>query len=86
MKASASRALCRQVGFEGTGLTSIATIRVPADFGPELQGMCGDCNAVPDDMRTADGTDVQDLPERCVPPFPLLGLDQCMALCAAHSH
>ena len=55
-----------QVGFEGAGLRSVAAIRVPGRFGEELVGMCGNCDGRMNDMKTRDGTNVDDENDRFV--------------------
>ena len=35
-----------------------AWIYIPTEYGPDLNGLCGDCNNVRDDYKTKNGTDV----------------------------
>ena len=44
----------------------MATIRVPGAFGEELVGMCGNCDGRMNDMKTRDGTNVDDENDRFV--------------------
>lgn len=55
-----------KIGFNGAGLQSVATVIVPPKFtqDPGLYGLCGECDGTPDDLKTADGTDVKDDPDK----------------------
>jgi len=54
-----------KVGFRAAGLRSVATVELPGKFGRELSGLCGNCDGVPNDMRTRSGVDVSHKPSRC---------------------
>lgn len=41
--------------WNGKGLV---TLSVPLDFGSSLTGICGNCNAKRDDLKTGEGEDV----------------------------
>jgi len=54
-----------KVGFRAAGLRSVATIELPGKFGRELTGLCGNCDGVPNDMKTRGEVDVSRRPDRC---------------------
>lgn len=53
-----------QIGFDGSGLDSVATVVVPGRYGGLMSGLCGDCNGQLDDFKLRDGTDVSSMPDK----------------------
>ena len=56
-----------KVAFAGEGIETVVTIVVDpkvTEEGDGLYGLCGAGDGVPDDMRTADGTDVSGQADR----------------------
>jgi hypothetical protein len=56
-----------KIGFNGEGLQSVATIIASADYAeqePGLQGLCGECDGTPDDLKTAAGEDMTNDPDK----------------------
>ncbi|KAK3093407.1 hypothetical protein FSP39_015221 [Pinctada imbricata] len=48
------------IRFDGRHMVNVMVPKVYADA---MTGICGDCNGIKDDLKTADGTDVSDRPQ-----------------------
>lgn len=46
------------VGFYGHGVDSVALISIPGRFSGCMIGLCGNCDGIPNDLKTRDGLDV----------------------------
>ena len=52
-----------KVGFYGHSVESVALIEIPGRFSGCPIGLCGDCNGLPDDIKTRDGLNVEGQPD-----------------------
>ena len=50
-----------EFGFYGGGMSSVAVLYIPARYSGCMIGLCGNCDGIPNDLRTRTGTDVSHL-------------------------
>ena len=53
-----------KIGFDGEGLQSVVTVMVPGSYADQMYGLCGDCDGQLDDLKTSQGVDVSDRPNK----------------------
>lgn len=53
-----------KAGFDGKGVESVGTVVVPPRYGDRMIGLCGNCDGELDQLRTKDGSAVQNDPEK----------------------
>ncbi|KAK2164273.1 hypothetical protein NP493_1423g01041 [Ridgeia piscesae] len=52
-----------RAAFNGKSRETAATLTIPPRYAKNINGMCGDCNSLQDDLRLKNGTDVSTHPD-----------------------